>query len=242
MKLRALGTGGPFCRWPLIPACWLIQTHNSNVLINCPPQVCARLEFLGLKIDSIDMIVPLGSKVSDIGGLEEFGYRNLQKDNKPYLACPEKLWGELTPKVDYLDGFQKKFVKKIGFKEEHITETLTFITNGTNYGFRLEFAKILCCGGILKPDEQIITANEDCQLILHANHKDLTELPVYLQNRMWLFGYDEHTEGSDPLPMLFLPQSAWIYDSDRRDKVLTKERYIRENSKRVIGNENLKSL
>jgi len=236
MKLRALGTGNLFCRWPNIPACWLIQTHDSNVLIGCPPQAPARLEILGIPLNKIGMIVPLGASNMDIGGLDEIGAVFADAADKPYLACPQRLLDKVAERVSYIEGFQKRAVKKINITEEHITEAINFIpnSNGT-YGFQLEFARIYCAGHTKVNPEFLSTF--DCDLILHKEDPELTELPVYLQNKVWIYGYRSPTEGSDPLPMLFMPQSAFIFDSDRRDKIMVKERYIRENSKRVIGND-----
>lgn len=240
MKIRALGTGNLFCRWPLIPSCWLIQTHNSNVLIGCPTQAPARLEGMGIELNKIEMVIPLGTSTADIGGLDEFGAAFTASKNKPYLAGPEKLIERVAARTTYIDGFQKKSAKKIGINEEHITETITFIPNqnGT-YGFRMEFAKIYCSGPA-PVSEETLSKQTDCDAILHEDGPALPYLPVYIQNKIWLYGYKAPAEGADPLPMLYLPQGAFFFDSDRRDKLMAKERYIRENSKRLVGNESSK--
>jgi hypothetical protein len=238
VKLRALGTGHAFSRWPLIPPCWLIQTHKSYVLINCPPAAGARLELLGVPLNSIDMIVPLGASIAQIGGLDEFS--TLKRTTKIYLAAPSTLLQSITKKIDNPDGFDLKAVQKVGFKEEHLTETLTFLENFSgSYGFRLEVGKVFCSGNAAV-NEDWVFQNMDCDILLHEDRPELLDLPVYLQNKLWIYGYDKPPEGTDPLPMLYMPQGSWIYDSDRRDKVMAKERYIRENSKRVIGNESSK--
>lgn len=235
MKLRSIGAGSPFARWPLIPPCWLIQTHTSFVLINCPPAAGARLELLGVPLDKIDMIIPLGHTVAQAGGLDEFGYLFQHSDSKPYLACPENLMSRITGRIEHPGGYHFKVVKKVGFKEEHVTETLTFIDNLTgSYGFRLETAKLFCSGAA-EVNEDWLFQNLDCDLLLHEERPGLEDLPVYMQNKIWVYGYSKPLEGNDPLPMLYMPQGSWIYDSDRRDKVMAKERYIRENSKRVLG-------
>ena len=237
MKLRALGTGHAFSRWPLIPPCWLIQSHKSFALINCPPSVGARLELLGVPIDRIGMIIPLGSAIAQIGGIDEFAHIFKDSPSKPYLAAPAQLLATLANRYDSVSKFQLKSVQKVGFKEEHLTETLTFVSNYCgSYGFRLEDAKVFCSGSA-EVNEDWIFKNTDCDILLHEDRPQLLELPVYLQNKLWIYGYEKPPEGTDPLPMLFMPQGSWIFDSDRRDKVMAKERYIRENSKRVIGNE-----
>lgn len=237
MKLRSLGAGSPFCRWPLVPACWLIQTEGCNMLVGCPPQAAARLELIGLTMDAIDMIVPLSSSVAQTGGLDEFGKHFENSNTQPYLACPEKLLSKIVDRLEYKDSFQLKAVKKIGFTEEHITETFTFVDNlSGGYGFRLEGAKIFCSGPAAVNEDWIYN-NTDCETILHCDQPELRELPMYLQDHLWIFGYEKQVPGSDPLPMLFLPQGSVVYDSDRRDKTMTKGRFLRENSKRIVGNE-----
>lgn len=240
MKLKAIGTGGPYCRWPLIPPCWLIQTHQTNVLVGCPPQAGARLELSGISIKEIDMVIVLGDSVSQAGGLDEIGYICGYREEKPYLVCPEVLLKKLALKYDNLSGFQTKAVTKVGFKEDHITETFSFVDNHSGgYGFRLEESKVFC-SGIAKVNEEWLSAHMDCEIMLHQEHQELTALPIYLQNKLWVFGYDKMQETADMLPMLFLPQGSCVFDSDRRDKIMTKERFIRENSKRVLGNEGTK--
>ena len=200
-----------------------------------------RLEMLSIPVNSVDMIIPLGGATSNIGGLEEFGYRHMQsKDSKkPYLACSEKLWKIVKPRLDYADGFQQKFVKKVGFKEEHISEALNLVPYSGGYGFHLEGARVFCAGPSSDEscDEDVLSSFLECDIILHRNCPGLLDLPIYLQKKIWIYGYSAYTEGSDPIPMLFMPQGSVIYDSDRRDKVMNKERFIRENSKRILGNE-----
>jgi hypothetical protein len=58
---------------------------------------------------------------------------------------------------------------------------------------------------------------------------------------MWLYGYaDNYRDLEDPLPMLFLPQGQCAFDSNRKAKHLEKERFIRENTIRLLGNEKSK--
>ena len=240
MKLRALGAGNPFCRWPLIPSCWLLQTEGSNVLIGCPVQAAARLEVLGLSPDKIDMIIPLGYSVAHAGGLDELGHIFRHSAQKPYLACPENLMSKILGRIEYPRSFQPRAAKQVGFKEEHITETMVFVDNFSgSYGFRLEAAGIFCSGSA-KVNESWLHRQMDCNILLHEDRPELIDLPIYLQKKVWIYGYSKLSDGSDPIPMLFLPQGTFVYDSDRRDKTITKERYIRENSKRIVGNEESK--
>jgi hypothetical protein len=240
MKLRAIGAGSAFARWPLIAPCWLIQTHSSLVLINCPPSAPARLEALNIPLSKIDMILPLAASVSAIGGLDEMGHHALMEKRCPYLAGPTSLLRRISEKIDNNAGFQHKYVQKVGFKEEHLTETFNFVDNMQgSYGFRLETAKVFCSGSA-RVDEDWLFKNMDCDILLHEEREELQALPVYMQNKIWVYGYSKPPDGTDPLPMLYLPQGSWVYDSDRRDKVMAKERYIRENSKRTLGNESSK--
>lgn len=235
MKLRALGTGHAFSRWPLIPPCWLIQSEGTNILINCPTQAGARLEAIGLSIESVDMIVPLGSSTAQCGGLDEFGYRARKSKTKPYLASPLALQQKLRTRLEYPTSFAFKAVKRIGFTEEHISEELEIIDNlSGGYGFRLSSAKIFCSGSA-EVNEDWLFQNLDCDLLLHEERESLEDLPVYIQDKIWIYGYHKIGEGSDPLPMLLIPQNSVIYDSDRRDKTLTKERFIRENAKKQLS-------
>jgi hypothetical protein len=235
MKLRAIGTGARFCRHPLIPTSWLIQTHGSNIVIGCPPQLPARLEALGVALESVDMIVPLNSSLSQIGGLDEFGHFFKDRAEKPYLACPGDLLGRVLGRIEYPHSFLTKAVMKVHVKEEHMSDTLTFVDNYSGgYGFRLEDAQVFVAGDA-QVNEDWLFKEMGCELILHPFHEELLSLPMYLQNKIWLYGYSGALDGNDPLPMLFIPQGATIYDSDRRDKLMEKERFIRENSKRLLG-------
>jgi hypothetical protein len=210
------------------------------VLVNCPPSAGARLELIGVPLDKVGMIIALGSSIAQIGGLDEFGELALKSTTKPYLVAPAKLIPKIVSRIDSADGFQIKSVSKVGFKEEHLTETLTFLDNFSgSYGFRLEEAKVFCSGSA-EVNEDWLHQNFDCEILLHEDRQELLELPVYLQDKIWIYGYDKPTDGADPLPMLFMPQSSWIFDSDRRDKIMAKNRFIRENSKRVLGNEAVK--
>lgn len=237
MKLRAIGSGNVFCRWPLIPSCWLLQTHDSNVLIGCPPQAPARLELLNIPLESIDMVVPLDHTVAQIGGLEELGLLFKERKDKPYLVTTEALWGKIKQKIDHPKSFQVKVAKQIGIREEHFTETLSFVDNFSgSYGFKLDIARVFCSGSA-DVNEDWLYKHMDYDIILHDDRPELAELPVYIQTKLWIYGYTKQADGLDPLPMLYMPQGSCVYDSDRRDKVMVKERYIRENSKRLLGNE-----
>src|SRR5271166_5809103 len=100
MKLRALGTGHAFSRWPLIPPCWLIQTHKSFVLINCPPSAGARLELLGVPLDKVDMVIPLGASITQIGGLDEIANAGATRSSRVYLSAPAQLLSKIRVKID----------------------------------------------------------------------------------------------------------------------------------------------
>jgi len=263
MKLRSLGSGSSTCRHPLVPSCWLLQSAGATVVIGAPWQLAARLEAIGISLDQIDMILPLSPRGDQIGGLEEIAHYFMGKSKKPYLVAPEKLLQKIKERIEpaflfYLkELFQVKAVSRIQVKEEHISETLSFVPNYLDlnipsYGIRLEDAKIFITGETAL-NETWLFKEMGCNAILHSCNlsagitgypgppslAELQTLPVYLQNKLWLYGYGnafaEHE--SQIIPMLFLPQGAAVYDSARRDKILNKERYLRENAKRLLGNE-----
>jgi hypothetical protein len=261
MRLRAIGAGAYDSRHPLIPACWLLQTEQSMVVIGIPPQLPAKLAMLDIPIDKIDMFIPLSPRGEQMGGLEEIARYFLGKPNKPFLVAPERLMQRIRERLEpafllYIHSlFKIKTVTKVTVREEHYSEELSFVPNYLDisipsFGLRLEESKVFISGETAL-NETWLFKEMGCDVILHscttdnppAGHptsptlKELESLPLYLQNKIWLYGYgSNYQELVEPLPMLFLPQGSTILDTSRRDKLLLKERFIRENSRRILGN------
>jgi hypothetical protein len=261
MRLRTLGSGGYNCRHPLATASWLLQTDESMIVIGIPHQLPSRLGMLGVTLDQIDMFVPLSPRGDQIGGLEEVARHFLGKEKKPFLVAPERLMVKIKERLEpafllYLQTmFITKTVTKITVREEHFTEVLSFIPNYLNvaipsFALKLEESKVFISGET-ELNETWLFKEMGCDLILHScvtdrtppghpsapSLEELSALPVYLQNKIWLYGYsNNYTDLAEPLPMLFLPQGVTVLDTSRRDKILMKERYIRENSRRILGN------
>lgn len=259
MKFRAVGTGGPDCRHPLVPGCFLLQSESANVLIGAPHQVVSRLQQLEIGLESIDAILVLSPRGDQVGGLEEIARFFLGRPKKPMLLAPEKLMTRVRERLEpaftvfLQDLFNVKSVVKFSIAEEHQSETLKFVPNYLDaaipsFGLRLEEARIFISGetGL---NETWLFKEMGCDVILHScvttkrpqgypgapRLEEFSELPVYLQNKIWLYGYHNgHQELAEPLPVLFLPQGVAVYDGTRRDRVLNKERYIRESAKKSL--------
>lgn len=259
MKLRALGCGSATCRHPLVPSSFLLQSEKSNVVFGCSAQTPAKLEAIGVDLAKIDIWAPLSARPEQILGLHEVALRVARGElPKPYLVGPEYLLKAvgLALVLPLSRGFNVIHTRSIHVNEEHLEEKIEFIPN-----YLGEFDR---CGLVFNTAEIFITGevelNEDwvnyhgaaARIILQACRfeapviegypqaprlDELQTLPVYLQKKIWLYGYsNSYQEVEDPLPMIFLPQGQWIYDSDRKSKHLEKERFIRENSKRHLGN------
>jgi hypothetical protein len=236
------------------------------IVIGIPHQLPARLAMLDIPLEKVDMFIPLSPRAEQVGGLEEVARYFLGKPNKPYLVAPERLMQKVKERLEpafllYLQSlFKIKTVTKVTVREEHSSEELTFVPNYLDisipsFGIRLEENKVFITGETAL-NETWLFKEMGCDVILHscttdnppAGHptapriSELEALPVYLQNKIWLYGYSSNfQEVTEPLPMLFLPQGSTILDTSRRDKILLKERFIRENSRRILGNVDEKS-
>ena len=254
MKLRAIGTGSAFCRHPLVTSSFLIQSEKSNTLIGCGPNIPAKLETINLHTEQMDMVVLLNAQNDHIGGLEEMASLRRKEPLKPFLAAPQGVLEALPKHLMSLfkSAFQIRAVHKVTINEEHFTETValvkTYLGEEISYGALFEEARIFLSGAADLNDEHLHRHGMPMDLILHQGKtprsygigacvEDLQTLPIYLQQKMWLYGYaNDYLTQEDPLPMLFLPQGTCVFDSERKEKHLDKERFIRENSKRVLGN------
>lgn len=251
MKIRAIGTGSKFCRHPLVPACFLVVSGKNLTLIGAPWPVIPALERYGYTLDQLSVITLLSPQNDQIAGLVEIA-QSVSKKKKPILAAPAKLIEAIKPKLEdelgcFLnDCFDVKSITKLHIREDYHSEVISFVPNYLDaripsYGLKFETAKVFISGET-QLNEEWIFKQMDCDLILHScsfRHgrspavSELQDLPGYLQNKMWLYGYEaEAKDVEQPFPMLYLPPGSWAFDSDRRDKTLSKERFIRENSKK----------
>jgi hypothetical protein len=261
MKIRAIGTGSAFCRHPLVTPSFLIQSESSNVLIGCGPNLPAKLETINLSIAQIDMWVLPYFGVDQVGGIFEIASK-LNASHRPYLVAPSSVLQEARSVFKLVTGkpldnfFSLRAVKKIAINEEHFSEEVVFVDNyfgEGSFGLYLENSQIFITGRCEFNDDFLHHYGAQAELILHEcglkeNHyygrkttslTELQTLPLYLQKKLWIYGYDNsYLEVEDPIPMLFLPQGTCLFDSERKEKHLDKERFIRENSKRQIGNVN----
>ena len=259
MKLRAIGTGGPFVRHPLVTSSFLLQSEGGNIVIGCGPNIPTKLDSINLSVEQIDMWMPLTSRLDQIGGLVEVA--SVSK-KKPFLVAPsplitelEELFFDLT-KTHLSDSFEVRRVLKTTVNEEHNTDTVVFVRNYPtgaafpSYSVHLEEAEVFISGDTELNEEFLHRYGVPSRVVLHscsvgkvlgarnATLQEMQTLPLYIQTKIWLYGYDNtHATLEDPIPMLFLPQGTCVYDSERKEKHLDKERFIRESSRRLIGNQ-----
>lgn len=238
MIVRNIGSGPQFARYPQAPPIFIIQTGSEVIAIGCPPQLSWAMEKYGLKLDQLTMVLVLDSSISQIGGLDEVGAYFRDKKNKPCLLCPSDLMGRVLGRIEYPTSFKPKTVTKFHIKEKYSCETITFVQNYrdlTSYGFRMEESKIFVSGRC-PVNEDWLYREMGCDVILHHDAVELTDLPIYLQNKIWIYGYEGPFEkGSDPIPMLYLPQGTIIYDSERKHKLIDKNRHIKEAAQKLLG-------
>jgi ribonuclease BN (tRNA processing enzyme) len=259
MKLKAIGTGGPFCRHPLVTSSFLIQSETSLIIIGCGTNIPAKLSTISMSADKVDMWIILSPTMDQIGGLWEIA--SLTKQTRPFLVGAESVLRqtknlfELTVGKNLLDYFETRSISRVKIDEEHQSESIKFIPNYhrniPSYSLLLEESEIFISGNTALNDEFLHQYGAPAKLILHSCNisndpsnqsvcptlEELQTLPMYIQSKIWLYGYDNtYTDTEDPIPMLFLPQGTCIYDSIRKDKHLEKERFIRESSRRQLGN------
>lgn len=260
MRLRALGTGSPFCRHPLVTSSFLLQADSGNTVIGCGPNIPSKLEAISLHANQVDLWVLLHPGVDQIGGLIEVAAL-LSPEQHPYLSAPETVIREVRNSFQLLSGksldryFSVRSTRRVVIEEEHSTETLSFVENylhDKSFGLLLEEAKIFISGSCELNEEFLHRYGSSAEIILHqarflntphyidrlASVEELQTLPMYLQSKIWLYGYhNDYQDLEEPLPMLLLPQGSCIFDSSRKDRHLSKERFIREISRRLLGNQ-----
>ena len=250
MKVRAIGTGAKFCRHPLVPASFLITSGKDLTIVGAPWPVIPALERYGYSIEQVKLVTILSPQNDQIAGLVEIASL-VSKKKKPILAAPAKLLETVKARLEdelgcfLSDKFDIKSVTRMHIKEEYYSEAISFVPNYLDaripsYGMKFENAKLFISGET-QLNEDWLFKEMDCEVILHSCSKagrsptisELQSLPGYLQQKMWIYGYDSEAKDIEqPFPMLYLPPGSWIFDSDRRDKLINKERFIRENAKK----------
>ena len=257
MKIKILGAGSAYCKHPLVTSSFLVQTETSNIVIGVGPNIPAKLSAIGLEIDDIDMWVPLHTRAEQSGGLEEVA---ATATKKPYVVAPNQVISEISKILG--TSFSSAYEKKVGLKsalkihinEEHYSEILTFIPNHfksqQSFSVLFETAQVMISGDTALNEDFIERHGMACEVILHtcvtdskssfeenAGLAELQTLPVYLQKRIWLYGYgNNYLNVEDPLPMLFIPQGHIVYDSQRKDPWIRKDKFIRDEGRRQLGN------
>jgi hypothetical protein len=186
----------------------------------------------------------------------------LSPRKKSFLLAPgallkeiERIFLDIT-KRPLSRYFETRAVLRATVREEHASETISFVENYPvgntfpSYALLLEDSQVFISGDTALNEEFLHRYGMTSQIVLHSCSTDspylqprnatldeLQTLPVYLQQKLWLYGYgSDYASIKDPLPMLFLPQGTCLYDSTRKEKHLEKTRFIRESAKRVQGN------
>jgi len=260
MKLRALGTGSPFVKHPIETASFLLESEGSSIVFGCGFGIPKKLESINIPLSRISIWAPLNSRLEQIGGLQEIAFKSLSGAlEKPYLAAPQGLLDEITIKLSHIDlsaAFNLRATKAINIQEDHHSdETIRFVPNylqkqTESYGLVFDSCGVFISGESALNSEYLHRHGSPSEIILHsfssiqheaytasATIAELETLPIYIQRKIWLYGYEKDYHDLDvPLPMLFLPQGQDIYDSSRKMKYLDKEKFILDEAKRVQGN------
>ncbi len=256
MKIRALGTGSPFCRHPIKPASFLIHTESVYICVGCPWTFPSQLERLEVPLSEVSMFIVLNPLPHQIQGMVEVANYFRGREDLPILSVPHRLVAALRERLECdlgfsLDeSFRVRSVNKIEIRETYGNHSIQFVANFLDlnvpsYGLRIEEAGIFITGDTTLNEDWLFKEMRS-DVILHsciggssygkffsaASVEDLMALPMYLQSKIWVYGYDKYDLAEQPFPMMLVPPMSWIYDSGRRDKVLSKERYIRENAKK----------
>lgn len=212
------------------------------------------------------MWIITSARLDQIGGLIEVAKTHSRK-SLPYLMAPYTVLSHVTATYRLLTGrdiskdFETKSSLRVSVGEEHFDETITLVSNyptytdAPSYSVVFEKARIFISGDTGVNEEFIHRYGMPAELILHActisdtptgsypHVSELQSLPVYIQKKIWLYGYENtYIDYEDPIPMLFVPQGTWVFDSSRKDTHLEKERFIRENTKRQLGNKAVSHL
>jgi hypothetical protein len=105
MKLRAIGTGAKFCRYPLMPSSFLIISDRKLTLIGAPISSAAALERYGYKLEDLSVVTVLSPYIDQIGGIIELAHIFRNKKKKPILSAPAKLLEKVRERIEPELGF-----------------------------------------------------------------------------------------------------------------------------------------
>jgi hypothetical protein len=250
VKIRAIGTGSIFtsqCKNPLMAPCFVVYSDDSHICIGAPATLPAKLNELDI-LDKISMITLLSPNPDQTAGLFEFAHLYKKMKKKILLAAPKAVIEEVVHNFERdtglraADVFEIKAVTKIIINEEHFSDTLVFVTNYSKNSYAVKFEKArVFITGAAKLNEDWIHKHIDYDVILHQIDDSGTEatlcpeieaikaVPLYVQKRIWLYGYRHSPDAQHPLPMMLLPPFAWVFNSERKEKLISKERMISEN-------------
>jgi hypothetical protein len=235
-----------------VTSSFLIQEDLGAQLIGCGFNIPAKLESINMSLADIDMILLLNSDLEQIGGLPEVADFSKRSGTKKFLVAPESVLENVRKySSDFLDldldhCFDAKSCHRVVITEEHHSEEIKFIDNyhgKDGHALLLESSKIFISGKMLPNEDFLHRYGAPSDLVFHScvlsdSHGDeLGSLPLYIQQKIWLYDYSNScSEIAQPFPMLFLPQGTCVLDTARKDKLLSKERFIRESSRRQLGN------
>lgn len=246
MKIRVIGTGYPHARHPLIPCTYLIQLDSTNIIIGCPPQIGSKLESINMKMSDIDLWILGDTRVSQSGGVEELSFIQTKTSKKPSVAATASILSKIGSK--YKDGLKGKNIESLDtksvlsvrVKDDNYEDSIKVIQESPTYSSYFFTNSKIAISHISKLDKfleisQIMICDIDGEDDVAV--EKLKELPVYVQQKLWVVGYKNDYQKMDEMfPILPLPQGSCIYDSERKEPYLSKERFIRDNAKRTAGN------
>lgn len=256
MKIRAIGTGSPNVKHPLIPSCLVVQSDEDIWMVGCPWPALSALERYSYDVNKLSLITFQTDRMDQISGICALAPLTRIRQEKPIMAAPSALIDSIKKKIEpelgfpLDEAFDIKRIQKMTIKEEYYQETIVFVRSTDDrhlsYGLRFENAGLFVTGET-ELNEDWLFKEMASEIILHTCKttahtvsrapmvEQLSELPLYLQNKIWLTGYEPDTrEAEQPFPMMFLPAGAALFDSTRRDKLMNKSRLIREHTKKQI--------
>lgn len=243
MKIRLIGAGYNFCRHPLVPVSLLVQpSDGGNVVINCPPQMSAKLESINMSLDSVDVWALTSTDVFRSGGIEEVC--NTPLKSSTVITAGTALMMQLKKKFNISRGVNGK-IKEVSSSficvaDEHYEERITYGRSANEVVFENSRIVVVDLSTIHRHAEwanlilfDVSSGSSDLSVEIDF----LRDLPVYVQQKVWIVGYgNKYSEIEDPFPMMFMPQGTCVFDSERKDRYISKEKFIWDDGKRVAGN------